>query len=121
MDEEALEDLPGVKPSRGVASRKRGNASSDTDSEATELYSDSVDSSDDDFTLVMSRTTKRRLLRRSSSPSVSTVKTTPQRWPHAMLFMPVDPVSNLRLLNSIFGTYNTKVKAGLVVLLAKGK
>ncbi|XP_065312437.1 uncharacterized protein [Dermacentor albipictus] len=98
MDEEALEDLPGVKPSRGVASRKRGNASSDTDSEATELYSDSVDSSDDDFTLVMSRTTKRRLLRRSSSPSVSAVKM-PQRWPHTMLFMPVDPVSNLRLLN----------------------
>lgn len=101
MDEEAVEDLPGAQPSRRVASRKRGNASSDTDSEATELYSysDSVDSSDDDFTLVMSRTTKRRLLRRSSSASVSTVKTTPQRWPYTMLFMPVDPVSNLRLLN----------------------
>lgn len=99
MDDEALEDPPGAQPSRQVASRKRGNTSSDSDSDATELYSDSYDSSDDDFTLVMSRTAKRRLMRTSSSASVSTVKTAPQRWPHTVLFTPVDTTCNLRLLN----------------------
>ncbi|XP_037529169.1 vitamin D 25-hydroxylase [Rhipicephalus sanguineus] len=99
MDEEASKDLPGAQQSRPAASRKRGNASSGTDSEATEFYSDSFDSSDDDFTVVMSRNAKRRLLRTSSSASVSTVKTTPQRWPHTMLFMAIDPAANLRLLN----------------------
>lgn len=99
MDEAASKDLPGAQQSRPAASRKRGNASSGTDSEATEFYSDSFDSSDDDFTVVMSRNAKRRLLRTSSSASVSTVKTTPQCWPHTMLFMAIDPAANLRLLN----------------------
>lgn len=100
MLQDTPENVPGVQPSRRTSSsRKRSNASSDTDSEATDLYSDGFESSDDDFTVVMNRSTKRRLLRTASSASVSTVKTAPQRWPHTMLFMPEDPASNLRLLN----------------------
>lgn len=99
MDEDTSEDLPGAQPSGRLTSRKRGSQSSDTDSEATELYSDSYDSSDDDFKVVMSRKAKRRLLRASSPASVSTVKDTPQHWPHTVLFLPVDPTTNLRLLN----------------------
>ncbi|XP_037520998.1 uncharacterized protein LOC119397645 [Rhipicephalus sanguineus] len=99
MLQDTPEDLPGAQPSRRATSRKRGNASSDTDSEATDLYSEGFESSDDDFKVVMSRTAKRRLLRTTSSASVSTVKTAAQRRPHTMLFMPEDPASNLRLLN----------------------
>lgn len=99
IDEENSEEFPGAQPSGRITSRKRGSASSDTDSEATELCSDSYDSSNDDFKVLMSRTAKRRLLQASSSASAFTMTSAPQRWPHTVLFMPVDPTTNLRLLN----------------------
>lgn len=99
MDEEASQDFRGGQPLRLAAARKRGTTSSGTDSEATELYSDGFESSDDDYTVVMSRNAKRRLLRTSSTTSISTVQATAQRWPHTILFMAVDPSANLRRLN----------------------
>lgn len=99
MDEELPEVLPGAQPSSRMTSRKRGSTSSDTDSDATEMCSESYDSSDDDFQVVLSKAAKRRLLQASSPASAATVKSAPQRWPHTVLFKPLDPTANLRLLN----------------------
>lgn len=115
MNEENSEDFPGAQPSGRITSRKRGSASSDTDSEATELCSDSYDSSNDDFKVVMSRTAKRRLLQASSSASASTMTSAPQRWPHTVLFMPVDPTTNLRLLNrQVFSLLLQKIAPNVI-------
>ncbi|KAH8036395.1 hypothetical protein HPB51_000177 [Rhipicephalus microplus] len=62
----------------GTASRKRGNAS--TESEDTELYcASSNESSDDGFQPVLYRKAKRRIVNASSASSTTTVKTAPQR------------------------------------------
>lgn len=82
----------------GTASRKRGNASSE--SEDTELYSASSDeSSDDGFQPVLYRKAKRRIVNASSASSTTTVKTAPQRWPHSILFVPLKATDSLRGLN----------------------
>lgn len=82
----------------GIASRKRGNASSE--SEDTELYSASdYESSEDDFEPVLYRKAKRRIMNASSASSTATVRTAPQRWPHSILFVPQTTTANLRILN----------------------
>lgn len=88
----------GSGSSTGIASRKRGNTSSD--SEDTELYSASADeSSQDGFEPVLHRKAKRRIVNASSVSSSFTVKTAPQRWPHTVLFVPEHSTDNLRVLN----------------------
>lgn len=92
MDEE-----PTAGPS-GSSSRKRGSWC--TSGEDTDIYSvTGDDSSDDSFVSVRSRKAKRRLIKASSPASTSTMKAGSERWPHTILFMPVDPSVSLRVLN----------------------
>lgn len=98
MDVQLPEAPSGSGSSAGIASRKRGSTSSD--SEDTELYSVSGDdSSEDGFVPVLHRKAKRRALNTSSASSSATVKTRPQRWPHSILFVPENAADNLRVLN----------------------
>lgn len=73
-----------------------------SDTEDTELYSVSGDdSSDDSFISVRRKRAKRRTVNANASTqaSTATLKSSPERWPHAIVFVPEEPSSNLRLLN----------------------
>lgn len=98
MDGQVHGAPPGSGSPAGIASRKRGNTSSE--SEDTELYSASGDeSSEDNFQPVLHRKAKRRIMNASSASSSTTVKNAPQRWPHSILFVPQNTTDNLRVLN----------------------
>lgn len=89
---------PGQRSTLTSSSRKRGTWSST--SEDTEIYSvTGDDSSDDSFVSVRSRKAKRRLIKTSSPGSTSTLHAKPERWPHTILFIPVDNSISLRGLN----------------------
>lgn len=98
MDEERTAGPSGYSSTFVSSARKRGSWCSS--SEDTDIYSvDGDDSSDGSFVSVMSRKAKRRLIKTSSPASTSTVKARSERWPHTILFMPVDPSASLRKLN----------------------
>ncbi|XP_049273403.1 uncharacterized protein LOC125759130 [Rhipicephalus sanguineus] len=98
MDVQPHEAPSGSGSTAGIASRKRGNTSSESDD--TELYSASGDeSSEDGFQPVLYRKAKRRIINASSASSTATVKTAPQRWPHSILFVPQNATDSLRVLN----------------------
>lgn len=98
MDAEPIAGPSGKITTLTSSSRKRGTWSST--SEDTEVYSiTGDDSSDDSFVSVRSRRAKRRLIKASSPASTSTMQAGSERWPHTILFMPVDSSVNLRVLN----------------------
>lgn len=73
-----------------------------TDTEDTDLYSVlGDDSSDDSFISVRRKRTKSKTVNANSSTqaSTATLKSSHERWPHAIVFVPEEPSSNLRLLN----------------------
>ncbi|XP_070395813.1 uncharacterized protein [Dermacentor albipictus] len=92
--------LPATAASAAAASRKRNGQQSDSDSEDTHVYSlSSEDTSDDDFQLVQSRRAKRRNTRTSSSSSTQTVRHTQRPDANTIIFVPLLPTVNMKLLN----------------------
>lgn len=92
--------LPATAASAAAASRKRIGQQSDSDSEDTHVYSlSSEDTSDDDFQLVQSRRAKRRNTRTSSSSSTQTVRHTQRPDANTIIFVPLLPTVNMKLLN----------------------
>lgn len=100
MDVDHPARLPSTAASAAATSRKRIGHQSDSDSEDTHVYYlSSEEPSDDDFQLVQSRKAKRRNTRTSSSSSTQTVRHTQRPDANTIIFVPVLPTVNMKLLN----------------------
>ncbi|XP_049527233.1 uncharacterized protein LOC125947003 [Dermacentor silvarum] len=101
METESFEHRPDLPASAGATPRKRNCLRSEADSDDTELYSPSSDTTSDDegFEVYTRRKAKRRNVSGCSASSKSTVIPTPRAPEHTIIFVPEAATDNLNRLN----------------------